>query len=292
MASLQPSSTSNPSADLVSPQHMRTLNDVKRDVVDTIRQVVDIVSKYAGGALPEPARARVRGFILHLPQRWATASRQTIESSASTPAASKGRRGSRAPYPSPAEGSSHHSHPNARTVSRPTSPASSRSASAVSNVRVHMRNGSNITATTASGGVPAGTANQAAQRILTLATESLDMLRGVTGVFKESLDRADALVIVIFRVVPKGLIISQLGRATESGRNSATAATCPYLFFTFRRFLWSAFTVILYVYRLVTTPTVQGLFRVLFIIPAISFRCPLPCRCVRHAFPCLHRYLT
>ena len=38
----------------------------------TIRQVVDIVSKYAGGALPEHARTRVRGFILTPTQRWAT----------------------------------------------------------------------------------------------------------------------------------------------------------------------------------------------------------------------------
>ena len=38
----------------------------------------------------------------------------------------------------------------------------------------------------------AGTATNAAQKILTLATESLDMLRAVTAVFKESLDKADA----------------------------------------------------------------------------------------------------
>ena len=46
--------------------------DVKRDIVRTIRQAVYFVSKYAGGALPEPARTRVRGFILTLPQRWAS----------------------------------------------------------------------------------------------------------------------------------------------------------------------------------------------------------------------------
>jgi len=48
----------------------------------------------------------------------------------------------------------------------------------------------------ATGGVPptAGAATQAAQRILTLSTESLDMMRGVTAVVKESLDRADAWV--------------------------------------------------------------------------------------------------
>lgn len=48
--------------------------------------------------------------------------------------------------------------------------------------------------TVASHGMSAIAATQAAQRILTLATESLDMIRGVTGVFKESLDRADAYV--------------------------------------------------------------------------------------------------
>ena len=29
------------------------------------------VSRYAGGAFPEPARTRARGFVLELPQRWA-----------------------------------------------------------------------------------------------------------------------------------------------------------------------------------------------------------------------------
>ena len=43
---------------------MRILIDIERDIVRPIRQAVDIVSKYAGGVLPEPARTRVRGFIL------------------------------------------------------------------------------------------------------------------------------------------------------------------------------------------------------------------------------------
>ena len=42
--------------------------------------------------------------------------------------------------------------------------------------------------------VPVGTALVAAQRILALATESLDMMRNVTGVMKDSLDRAEAYV--------------------------------------------------------------------------------------------------
>jgi len=50
---------------------MHKLTDVRRDIVHTIQQVVDVVSKYAGGALLEPARGQVRGFILKLPQWWA-----------------------------------------------------------------------------------------------------------------------------------------------------------------------------------------------------------------------------
>ena len=41
-------------------------------------------------------------------------------------------------------------------------------------------------------------AGAAATKILTLATESLDMLRAVTAVFKESLDKADAYVVFLF----------------------------------------------------------------------------------------------
>jgi hypothetical protein len=51
---------------------MRNLTDVRRDIVHTIRQVVEDVAKYAGGALPEPAEGRVRGFILKLLQHWAS----------------------------------------------------------------------------------------------------------------------------------------------------------------------------------------------------------------------------
>ena len=59
ISSLQPNGTS-PNGTPISPQHLRTLQTAKRDVVDTIRQVVEVVSRYAGGALPEPARSRVR----------------------------------------------------------------------------------------------------------------------------------------------------------------------------------------------------------------------------------------
>jgi hypothetical protein len=42
------------------------------------------------------------------------------------------------------------------------------------------------------GGVEPGKALAAAQKVLVLATESLDMMRGMTAVVADSLDRADA----------------------------------------------------------------------------------------------------
>lgn len=181
IASLQPPPGSphalNPDA-LISQERMRQLTNAKRDVVATVRQVVDVVSKYAGGALPEPARTRVRGFILHLPQAWASAARR--ENVAPTPIPTRGR------------GSTRRSARRANAsgtgeTSRPTSPTG------LANPRQRQNSGG-------TGGGPvavpptAGSAKQAAQRILALATESLDMMRGVTGVVKDSLDRADAWV--------------------------------------------------------------------------------------------------
>lgn len=170
----------------ISPTHMRTLHDVRRDIVSTIRQVVDVVSKYAGGTLPEPARARVRGFILHLPQRWASAANasathgipegspgaSSVAGAAAGGTAGNNRRGA----------TRHRKERNAGGPDRSLSatPASSRASSPLASSRVSM-----VRPT-------ASAATRAAQHILTLAMESLDMMRGVTGVVKESLDRADA----------------------------------------------------------------------------------------------------
>ena len=54
IATLQPLPSSpthrRTNSNTVSSAHMRTLTDVRKDVIHTIRQVVDVVSKYAGGA--------------------------------------------------------------------------------------------------------------------------------------------------------------------------------------------------------------------------------------------------
>ncbi|PYH48859.1 putative clock controled protein (Ccg-8) [Aspergillus saccharolyticus JOP 1030-1] len=47
---------------------------VKEDVLSTLKRVVDIVSKYAGGALPENARNLVRRHLTSLPHRFQIAS--------------------------------------------------------------------------------------------------------------------------------------------------------------------------------------------------------------------------
>ncbi|KAH8103913.1 transcription factor Opi1-domain-containing protein [Cristinia sonorae] len=184
IASLQEQQPSNGSS-LISPQHLHTLTTIRRDVVNTIRQVVDVVSKYAGGALPEPARSRVRDFILHLPQRWAQAASPTSENAPAPVGAkpdgkvkservSRSGRTATAPY-SYGKGEAGPS-PRSKPPSRATSPSHAR-----------QTNGCN----TAHNGAAMA---HAAQKILTLAAESLDMLRAVTQVFKESLDKADAWV--------------------------------------------------------------------------------------------------
>ncbi|KAI8888642.1 hypothetical protein K501DRAFT_320792 [Backusella circina FSU 941] len=62
------------------------LSDIKREVVNTLRKVVEVITRYAGSSLPAPARQTVRGFILNLPERWAVLN--DIRSSASSPTAS------------------------------------------------------------------------------------------------------------------------------------------------------------------------------------------------------------
>ncbi|KAL7280591.1 hypothetical protein ACG7TL_005526 [Trametes sanguinea] len=198
IASLQPNGDS-PHGTPVSPQHLRTLQAAKRDVVNTIRQVVEVVSRYAGGALPEPARTRVRSFILHLPRRWAAASgtgdglgmggahhevRGESTGAVAASSSARGRLRATAPYSyGPGE-------PGPSPRSRPAS----RAPSPTRGGRGHGRQTS-AGGLDGSGAPPtADKATQAAQKILTLATESLDMLRGVTGVFKESLERADIWV--------------------------------------------------------------------------------------------------
>ena len=230
IASLQPGSPSRATMSPHSPlaeHHLQTLTNIRRDVVETIRQVVDVVSKYAGGALPEPAKARVRQFILCLPQRWAQAASGPLAipapagvgspdpSGASKKEAGRGRGRASAPYSyGPGEAGPS---PRSRPVSRATSPASRRS-----HGPARSANGLGALPTT-------GAATNAAQKILTLATESLDMLRAVTSVFKESLDKADAYVCPLLCSVPYArlMYVCAPDGSRGSGSSACNAKTRP-----------------------------------------------------------------
>ena len=194
---------------------MRRLMDVRRDIVHTIRQAVDIVSKYAGGALPEPARTRVRGFILTLPQRWASKAGGTGTGVIST--AGNSERDSTVTAAASGSGATRRPSGQRRAAYRERgsggiegdlrSGASSRATSPSLSPRI-PRTAVSKRGSGGGGGdeggenvrVPAGTALVAAQRILALATESLDMMRNVTGVMKDSLDRAEAYVFFFPRI--------------------------------------------------------------------------------------------
>lgn len=71
LVSLATSSTSSSSNSLTVPGPSPSiLSSIKKDIVNTLRKVVDVISKYAGSSLPQHARVAVRGFILNLPSRW------------------------------------------------------------------------------------------------------------------------------------------------------------------------------------------------------------------------------
>jgi transcriptional repressor OPI1 len=55
--------------------------DLRRDVLDTLKKVVGIVSQYAGGALPQNARELVHRHLTSLPQRFSVANAMVHRSS-------------------------------------------------------------------------------------------------------------------------------------------------------------------------------------------------------------------
>lgn len=117
-----------------------TLTNIKREVVETIRRVVDVVSKYAGAALPEHAKRFVRASILSLPSKW---KKSVSQRQPPTPVMENGAEGAEAmAIPSP--------------------------------------------------GLIVGQTQEAAERVLAFAVESLDMLRGVTQIFGDSVEKAEA----------------------------------------------------------------------------------------------------
>lgn len=65
-----------------------TVDRLKDEALQTLKQVVDTVSRYAGGALPEQARNAVKRQLLSFPLRW-QASTNDVERGAALPPASQ-----------------------------------------------------------------------------------------------------------------------------------------------------------------------------------------------------------
>ncbi|KIM34248.1 hypothetical protein M408DRAFT_325701 [Serendipita vermifera MAFF 305830] len=203
----------SPSA-AVSPEALQHYMSVKKNVVNTIRQVVEVVGKYAGGSLPEPAKEKVKGFILSLPGRWSVAVKDAglgegwetteAEGGSSAEATSTARAGPSAgtnPRKRNRLESSTHSISSDTTAlgSGTTGGSISAGPSSVSLAPTARSTGPGGKRTQL---LPptAGAARHAAHRVLTLAQESLHAVKGVTGVFKDTLDRADAWVERLRRV--------------------------------------------------------------------------------------------
>lgn len=155
---------------LITASASAHLSQIKHDVVETIRKVVEVVSKYAGAALPEQAKKYVRQSILSLPVKWASA----IEGNNRTRARSVSVAMSDTTMGNGENGSAGSS----RNTSVPMSAAGSNSV------------GNGIT------NAVLRPTEEAAERVLTFAVESLDMLKSVTSIFGDSVEKAEACVFI------------------------------------------------------------------------------------------------
>lgn len=64
------SKSSDKSLAVPSNNQRSVLSGIKKDIVETLRKVVEVITRYAGASLPAQARQTVRGFILNLPGKW------------------------------------------------------------------------------------------------------------------------------------------------------------------------------------------------------------------------------
>lgn len=124
---------------------------IRREVVETLRRVVDVIGRYAAAYLPGDARRSVRGFILGLPSRWASLT---------------GRQ------------------PTASSSTEPQSP------------------------------------DVEAQKVLTLATESANMLKGVQSIFEQTVDGAERMG----RVVGGVPVVSDPFQGTSSSQQGGSSS--------------------------------------------------------------------
>lgn len=53
-------------------ESISTTDEIKHEIIGTVKKIVSFISKYGGNSLPEPARTDVREELLKLPNRWAS----------------------------------------------------------------------------------------------------------------------------------------------------------------------------------------------------------------------------
>ncbi|GAA6002818.1 hypothetical protein JCM10207_007697 [Rhodosporidiobolus poonsookiae] len=186
---------------LIAASASAHLAQIKHDVVETIRKVVEVVSKYAGAALPEQAKRYVRQSILGLPVKWATAIEQragaggggggggsAAEENGADPTPTKRRRRSvSAGGMSVAEESD---------IGTPRPERMHESYFAGGNGAAGEAEDGKRPGQDEAGedGAELSPTEEAADRVLTFAVESLEMLRTVTGIFGESVEKAEAWI--------------------------------------------------------------------------------------------------
>ncbi|GAA5968366.1 hypothetical protein JCM21900_002392 [Sporobolomyces salmonicolor] len=178
-----PSGSAQSSDALVAASASAHLSQIKHDVVETIRKVVEVVSKYAGAALPEQAKRYVKQSILGLPVKWASAiegkGRGRSGSATSTSTVGRGRRDE-------SEGGT----PRCERMDDSYFPGGSSSAPS-SKPAQGQHDGREDDE---GDDIALGPTEDAADRVLTFAVESLDMLRSVTSIFGESVEKAEAWI--------------------------------------------------------------------------------------------------
>lgn len=167
--------------------------EVKRDVVNTIRKLVEVIGKYAGGVLSDSSKQKVKSFILSLPGRWSVAVKDAglgegwasadseSQSAATSPSASGVRSGAAA-------------NPRKRNRFESSLSQSSETVSAGSS-------STNLASLNVAPGTrrqllppTSGAARHAAQRVLTLARESLLSVKSVGTVFGDTIENAETYV--------------------------------------------------------------------------------------------------
>lgn len=154
----------------------QTVNNIKKDIIWTLRKVVSAVSTYAGNSLPEPARSRVRNYILGLPQRWmsATATPNTQTDISAPTTLSKSTTEIRSPRQS------------SDSFMSETTEADSDSDNLLSPTT------SNTSVSTATTAAPARAQDaEASNKVLFLANEALEMISSISGIVNDTLELAE-----------------------------------------------------------------------------------------------------